>query len=529
MDRLIALLQRELIHAGFAPTTDRSPQQVSSALDKFDEDLAVLNTRRAELVSSLETLGSDALRAIEPRINSAFANLRQSAVKKFTPEFSAAGIFSKPGAFEAFGRKLSTFCERSLARELEVYEAALNERLERSAASVLAQISALPDELFTIAMNGDRSGHREMSTPPTERSDVTRPDVAIGGIAHFKWNPSLPWWAYLAPARWFPRSITRRFTVGLDELLAQYRTDLDAAVRTGVRAYVDKVGFDIVKRIDASAARIKGSLLSDGSGTNRKVFDELLDRAKNLRRRFDNDGESGAAAPENNGSGYRVAVGKSSPAVRSNRACPICSAVVQAVFDFLSRLQYELSMDGDAQREHAETGGFCPVHTWLYANLTSPLGVARAYPALLKARAAELSNLCRTAGTIAELTSGVDDSSSLHPECKVCAVANHTRDRAIAQLLTSLFANDTRDPPSLCLPHLQPTLRRCADLKSGRELVGECGRVLDRVSDDMRRYALKRDAIRRNLTTADEREAHQVGLSKLARDRRLSLAQREDD
>ncbi len=120
MDRLIALLQRELMHAGFAPTTDRSPEQVSGLLDKFDEDLAMLNTRRAELVSSLETLGSDALRAIEPRINSTFADLRQSAVKKFRPDFSAAKTFSKPSSFEAVARRISTFCEQSLARELRV-------------------------------------------------------------------------------------------------------------------------------------------------------------------------------------------------------------------------------------------------------------------------------------------------------------------------------------------------------------------------------------------------------------------------
>jgi hypothetical protein len=188
-----------------------------------------------------------------------------------------------------------------------------------------------------------------------------------------------------------------------------------------------------------------------------------------------------------------------------------------------------LSVEDDAQREHAETGGFCPVHTWLYANMTSPLGVARAYPTVLKARAAELSNLCRTAETIEELASGVNDSSSLHPDCKICAVAIDARDEAIAQLLTGFFANDAQEPPSLCLPHLQPALSRCADLKSGRELVGECRRVLERVADDMRRYALKRDAIRRNLTTADEREAPQVGLSKLAGDRRLALTRAEDD
>jgi len=296
-----------------------------------------------------------------------------------------------------------------------------------------------------------------------------------------------------------------------------------------MKGYVDRVGREIVTRIDANAARIKGALLSEGSGANRKVFDELLDRARDLRRRFDNEGESRTLPKDEGWGGSVVAVARSSVAVRSVRECLICRAVVKAVFDFLSKLQYELSTDAEAQREHAETGGFCPVHTWLYANLTSPLSVSRAYAAILKARAAELSHLSRAAETIEELSSGLYDSSSLRPVCSVCAIGSDARDGAIAEMLSGLAANASQDRPSLCLPHLQPALRRCADLKSGQELVDECVRALDRVADDMRRYALKRDAIRRNLTTSDERDAHKVGLSKLAGHRRLALAQREDD
>jgi GTP-binding protein EngB required for normal cell division len=406
MDRLVALLQRELMHAGFAPTTNRSPGQVSKALDIFDEDLAHLKARGADLVAHLGILGNDALRAIESRIGSAFTNLKQTAVKKFRPDFSAAKMFSKPGAFEAFACNVSTFCERSLARELIVCKTALNEHLERSAGAVLAQISALPDELFTIAMSGDGSGG-EISNPATEKSEAALPDVAIGGMARLEWTTTLPWWAYVAPVRWFPTPIVRRFTVALDALLAQYRSNVDATVRIGMKGYVDRVGREIVTRIDANAARIKGALLSEGSGTNRKVFDELLDRARDLRRRFDNEGESRTLPKDEGWGGSVVAVARSSVAVRSVRECLICRAVVKAVFDFLSKLQYELSTDAEAQREHAETGGFCPVHTWLYANLTSPLSVSRAYAAILKARAAELSHLSRAAETIEELSSGL--------------------------------------------------------------------------------------------------------------------------
>jgi hypothetical protein len=303
-----------------------------------------------------------------------------------------------------------------------------------------------------------------------------------------------------------------------------YRARIEAAIRSAMTEYVHGLSREFEEAIDDRAARMKGALLGTRSAEYHEIYDDLLNRARNLRELFDHEAHR-RAMPEDRGS----PVDSSSTAARNTRVCPICYAVVQAIFDSLSNLQYELSTVGDAQREHAETGGFCPVHTWLYANLTSPLAVSRAYPAVLKARVAELNNLGRTAGTIEELSRGVGDSSSLHPMCKVCATARTARDRAIAEMLNGLAVSDKQGPPALCLPHLRLALRCCADLKSGRELVRECGRALSRVADDMRRYALKRDAIRQNLTNADERDAYQLGLTRLAGDRRLGDAQSEDD
>ena len=525
-DRLVALLRRKLMHVGIV--RNRSDKEISEALDKLDRDSAELKARGAELVTRLETLGDNAVRAIEPRISSALSHLRQIAIEKYGPTLSEAVTPSKPGAFETLTHNVSAFCEESLARELKVHEAALNQHLERRAGAVLAEIGALPDELLATATNGDGRG-REISMPTTDEFEPIRPDITIGGLVRLKWNPGMPWWAYVAPTPLFATPMVRRFTLALDELLMEYRSKLDATVRIGMKEYIDGLGTGIVTKIDANAARVRESLLSKGSATNCRVFDDLLERATNLRRHSDSNGQNRSLADDDGSAGSEAAVASSAVATRGVRACPICGALVKAVFDFLSKLQYELGIDGEAQRAHVETGGFCAVHTWLYASLTSPLGVARAYPVVLKARAAELMNLSRNAGTIAELISRIDKSSGLHPECSVCAVAIEARDRSIGEILSRSAADDTREPPSLCLPHLQPALQRCADLKSGRALVGECSATLDRLADDMRRYALKRDASRRHLTTADEREAHQVGLSKLAGDGRLASAQRDDD
>jgi hypothetical protein len=468
------------------------------------------------------------VRAIEPDISAALSHLRQTAIEKYRPDLSAAATPSKAAAFETLTRDVSAFCEESLARELRVHELALKEHLESSAGAVLAEFSALPDELLATAMNGDGSG-REIWAPTTDEFEIIRPDLAIGGLVRLEWNPGMPWWTYVAPARWFATLMMRRFTLALDELLMEYRSNFDATVRIGMKDYVDRLGTGIVTKIDANAARMRESLLSKGSATNCRVFDDLLERATNLRRQFNGDGKDRSLAADDGSAGSEAGFASAAGAVRSARACPICSAIVQGVFDFLSKLQYELSVEGEVQRNHVETGGFCPVHTWLYASLTSPLGVARAYPAVLKALAAELTKLSRNAETIAELISSVGESSGLHPECSACAIASDARDKIVAEMLSRLAAGDAEKPPSLCLPHLQAALQRCADLKSGRALVSECCAALDRVADDMRRYALKRDASRRHLTTADERAAYQVGLGKLAGDGRLASAQRKDD
>ena len=41
-------------------------------------------------------------------------------------------------------------------------------------------------------------------------------------------------------------------------------------------------------------------------------------------------------------------------------------------FQFLSPFQYELSINPKTQRDHAEHGGFCSLHTWQYESIASP-------------------------------------------------------------------------------------------------------------------------------------------------------------
>jgi GTP-binding protein EngB required for normal cell division len=520
MDRLVTLLQREVAHASFSLDAKRVAGQVPEALARFDVKTAALKARGAELVNRLGTLGNDALRAVEPRLDSAFTNLKQSASQKFLPDYLAGRIFSRPNTFEAFARNLRAFCERALARELRVYEAALNERMDRSLGPVRTEMVALPDQLFELGMNDDPYA-QGLTKPSADEREAVAPVVEIGGIARVEWIPRLPWWIYVAPLRWHSPAVKRQFDAALGELLAQYRSGVDASIRFAMKEYVEKLGHQIDKAIDTGAVRVKRLLVSGSFDENRKVFEMLLDRTNDLRRQFDARGDSRTRLKDDARGG---SAGAGTP-----HSCPICRAVIRAVFDYLSKLQYELSIDANAQHDHAESGGFCPMHTWIYSSITSPVAISRAYPPLLDALAARLEVAARDAVSIEALSRTLFDLSPSPKSCGACAVALNATLQQVAEVLKSFDSEGRGEAPALCVPHLTIALQLGPDLKRGRMLGTQCAHALLRDADDMRHHALKHDAIRRGLMTKDERDAHVTGIRRLVGERLLALPPRDDD
>jgi GTP-binding protein EngB required for normal cell division len=184
--------------------------------------------------------------------------------------------------------------------------------------------------------------------------------------------------------------------------------------------------------------------------------------------------------------------------------CEVCQAVWQAQFKFLSKYQYELSVRPKVQEEHAANGGFCPLHTWHYEQITSPRGVCTAYPALLNQVAARLRSFA---------TDGCERLDScrplLSPHCPVCEVRRESESRIIDSILSRVAVSSPEQSSlsALCLPHLQLLLEH-TEISSVREylLLREAS-LLERTAEDMQRYAIKHDALRRGLTTKEEQTA----------------------
>ena len=100
----------------------------------------------------------------------------------------------------------------------------------------------------------------------------------------------------------------------------------------------------------------------------------------------------GAASQEQEMISLEARADENSYPLQINRktGCQICGSILEAMFRFLSKYQYQLTVNPEIQQEHARRGGFCTLHTWQYESISSPYGVCVAYPELAHRLAAEL-------------------------------------------------------------------------------------------------------------------------------------------
>ena len=192
--------------------------------------------------------------------------------------------------------------------------------------------------------------------------------------------------------------------------------------------------------------------------------------------------------------------------------CTVCKQMEQALTGHLFAGQFRLATREDEQERHTLGGGFCPLHTWQYAAVASPLGIAAGYAKLAASIADALESLSRQDSTAADLARGVAALTTEAGNCPVCAALADRERTAIAGLISQV-------PPAaaaLCLRHLALALSAGVDAGAVRALLHALAATLRRDSEDMRAYALKREAYHSALVTAEESRAHLDALRRLA-------------
>lgn len=210
-----------------------------------------------------------------------------------------------------------------------------------------------------------------------------------------------------------------------------------------------------------------------------------------------------------------VAVGSYHLEIDKKTGCKICGSVVEAIFRFLSKYQYQLTINPEVQQEHARRGGFCPLHTWQYEGISSPYGVCTAYPDLAHRLAAELKYLSEDAVHHGESAENIRSLLPTANSCRVCETRIDAERRAVedvAAIALREIASDAPRAPACCLPHLAMVTEALGAGKSAQEMLKAHAILVERIAEDLQRYALKHDALRRYLTSEEEGQASQLAL-----------------
>ncbi len=212
-------------------------------------------------------------------------------------------------------------------------------------------------------------------------------------------------------------------------------------------------------------------------------------------------------------------------ALEKRTGCWVCGQVLEAIFRFLSKHQYQLTIDRKTQQEHAERGGFCSLHTWQYESISSPYGVCASYPVLAHRIASELQKIASDPDGALSAFERVNKLPASKRTCHVCqvrvAAERHAIDEAAARVReVSRLSSGTI--PACCLVHLAILSGVLGKSESARLLLGVHAQFLERLGEDAQRYALRHDALRRYLTSEEERRAAQLLLLMLAGHRNVS-------
>jgi hypothetical protein len=195
--------------------------------------------------------------------------------------------------------------------------------------------------------------------------------------------------------------------------------------------------------------------------------------------------------------------------------CTICRRISAALFDFFATWQYLLATDEAAQHLYADERGFCPLHTWQLAAISSPQGLSVGYPRLLE----RLSKDMRA--TV---------SPAPHATSSACRTCRFLKDleAQCARSLTDLLASDSERRAyaasgGVCLQHVPLLLAEVTDVPSRQFLLDVAASRLHILAEDMQSFALKREARRRGLLNSNEEHAwywaleHVAGVETLCR------------
>lgn len=256
----------------------------------------------------------------------------------------------------------------------------------------------------------------------------------------------------------------------------------------------------LTRMIDRAQELIDGAVAQNARAPLRRTLDVLRRRPLSL-----DAAQSGATD---------ASIRVRSPPLRF-RHCEVCTRINTAFFDFLRQYQHSLIADPETLGAFVADGGFCPRHLWMYASMAAPRDLCVTLAPLIDRRIEEWRLRAASRNGDAEI-------KPVRPRirrCPLCALQIEIERDVVGQFSRLDTAEEPRPAsasPVFCGPHMARLAPRWGATDRARALYADQVGAAVRLTEDMRRYAMKRDALREALTSEEERNAAKDAVELLA-------------
>ncbi len=539
---IASLEARELDVAGQA--RDISPEVLREGLSKLQDRFHQLKEDRAgRLLQLRQQAQQRATETMDAESSSFLAQQMPVILEQLNREVSSLRGWWASGRAELAAGNVSRSFWQKLTKWLDSQRPSLTEEINQATgpakASLENELAALPSA--AVAVVGGVVGERVQKPGGTE--PLPPLDLPPLSPREPQWTRNIPGALKYVPMPLGRHHLQKHLRHQLEEAIVACRNEASKAVERGVNQAVDELASAVhvlASRVESRLTKALSEKLREappgasgaanaGMANGRQEIAEIEQSLSSLRNAILRQDSAGLKALDQRPVVVPVALPQTEAEPRpANQhpdaqselqewGCPVCNHLMGAVFEFFRKWQYTLSADEPTQRLFAEQLGFCPLHTWQLAALASPRGISLGYPKLLERVSAALSGLrgrpSETAGAVAALIRSPQS-------CQVCRLLESEERAYITRVSTFLAEPAGRDTYArghgVCLRHLAALLAGSPPADLSRFLLGEAVQHFDQLAEDMRNFAIKRDALRAGLLTDDEEKAHLRALVHLA-------------
>ena len=185
------------------------------------------------------------------------------------------------------------------------------------------------------------------------------------------------------------------------------------------------------RQLTAAAERFRHCVRTPPDEDDLAALDDLAARLEALRSALATSASAaGEAAAQVTASGENPRAGRG--------GCTVCVQLEETLTGQLRRGQFLLATRDADQARLTRAGGYCPLHTWQYASIASPLGISAGYAKLAAAVADTLESL------------GRDDRAPEDLGRAVAALSPGQRGAPFARRWPPANATRSRKPPRVC-------------------------------------------------------------------------------